>query len=75
VTEKLTPAQARILAEVHEAGMKTYNGHASRAVKRLEHLGLVNVNWEMDLVTKGNGVSTVWRITVTPRGERLGGQV
>lgn len=62
-----------MLADVRAAGSRTYNGRARRTVKRLEELGLVEAEWDMDLVTKGGGASTLWRITVTPkRGLRLG---
>jgi hypothetical protein len=64
VSESLTPAQARILAAV-QAGPRKYNGRAIKPVERLEALGLVTVDWEMDLTVKGGGAGTVWRITVT----------
>jgi hypothetical protein len=64
--QPLTPAQARILADVRAAGSKTYTGVARPAIKELERRGLVTVNWDMHLVTKGGGSQARWRITVTP---------
>lgn len=65
----LTPAQARMLEEVRTAGSKAYNGRARRTIQELERRGLVEVDWDMDLIPKGGGTATLWRITVTPREE------
>jgi len=67
VSAPLTVAQARILAAVRE-GPRTYNGRAAKPIERLEALGLVTVEWDMDLIVKGNGTATLWRITVTAAG-------
>lgn len=41
----LTPAQKRYLAEIREAGERTYNGRAYRILKVLEDAGLIEVDW------------------------------
>lgn len=62
---KLTKPQERMLALVRAEGRVVQNGRARRTIEALENAGLVDVNWDMDLVTKGNGTQGLWRITVT----------
>ena len=62
----LTAAQARILATVRQQGSHVYNARARRPVERLQALGLVTADWDMDLTASG-GVR--WRITVTPASQ------
>jgi hypothetical protein len=64
VPPELTPAQARILAEVTAAGRKVYNGRAAKQLDRLEALGLVDVDWNADLDAAKSRLR--WRIAVTP---------
>lgn len=59
---QLTEPQARLLAKVRQFGSRVFNARARRPIERLENLGLVSVDWDMDLVAMG-GVR--WRITVT----------
>ena len=66
MSTKLTTSQQRILDEVRRDGSRTYNGRAYNAIKTLERVGLVTVDWDMDMRSKGNGVYLAWRITVTP---------
>lgn len=63
----LTPGQQRIYNEVLSAGTRRYNGRAKRAIETLETLGLVTVDWDMELTAKGNGTQPRWRITVQPK--------
>ena len=65
-TPSLTPAQARILADVREHGQRIYNGRARTPIEALEAHGLVAVDWDMRPQVKGNGMELVWRITVRP---------
>lgn len=62
----LTAPQGRILADVRRDGQKTYNARARRPIERLEALGLVLVDWDVDLAVKGSGTYLRWRITVRP---------
>jgi hypothetical protein len=63
--KKLTKAQEGILYLVRAEGRRIYNGRARRPVEALEKAGLVNVDWDMDLHVKGNGMDASQRITVT----------
>lgn len=63
----MTPAQERYLAEIREAGVKTYNGRAARVIRALEGAGLVTAEWDWVPQAKGGGIELVQRITVTER--------
>lgn len=63
--QKLTIPQQRMLDRVRTTGPLVFNGRATKTIEALEAAGLVTVNWDMDLVTKGNGTQARWRITVT----------
>lgn len=63
---KLTPAQERYLAEIRQAGVKTYNGRARRPIQALEAAGLISVDWDMRPHSKGSGIELVEKITVRP---------
>lgn len=67
MTEKLTAAQERYLAEIRRDGKRVYNGRARKPIKALEAAGLVDVDWDMRATAKGNGIQMVEVITVTPR--------
>lgn len=67
IVAQLTEPQQRMLRNVIADGQRKYNGRAMRMIERLEALGLVDVDWDMDLVAKGNGVQGLWRITVKPK--------
>jgi hypothetical protein len=43
------------LALERSRGSRTYNGRARKPIEALEAAGLVSVDWDMDLVTKGTG--------------------
>jgi hypothetical protein len=60
----LTPAQARILAEVNAAGFRVYNGRARKQVAALEAAGLVRADWDSTPHAHGSGMRLTERITV-----------
>lgn len=63
----LTGPQRRILADVRAAGSKVYNGRAFKPLEALEARGLVEVDWDIVPAHNQHGLSTMWRLTVTPR--------
>jgi hypothetical protein len=44
---KLTPAAARILAEVQAVGVRTYTERARPQIEALQRAGLVEVEWNV----------------------------
>lgn len=68
----MTPAQARMLSEVHAKGEKVYNGRARRTVEALEAAGYVTVERDSIPQSKGSGIELVERLTVKPKRTSLG---
>lgn len=65
----LTKAQMRYLQEIHNAGVKSYNGRAEKVLKALEDKGLVE--WDLDIRLGVNGSSLHLTAWLTKAGEEM----
>lgn len=70
---KLTKPQERMLADVRAAGVKVYNGRATRTVRALREAGLVTAEYDQVPHVKGGGLEITERWTVRPVEERAQG--
>jgi hypothetical protein len=61
----LTAPQRRYLAEIREAGTRTYNGRARRTLETLQDAGLIEVEYDQRAQSKGNGIELAERFICT----------
>ncbi len=61
ISPKLTAPQARYLAEIREAGERSYNGRARRPLEALERAGLIEYDYA--LVPRASGSGLIGELT------------